>query len=78
MMETFYQCKIEKATTLLRVLRNNEKLNQDQLARMAGTSKPVICAFECNRREPTLSWVKRVAGAMGYEVKLVLTKTMKA
>jgi transcriptional regulator with XRE-family HTH domain len=73
-MKKYFECKIDDATTLLRVLRNDEKMNQRDVAKIAGTSHAVICAFECNRREPTLDWVKRVAGAMGYEVRFVLTK----
>jgi len=56
--------------TRLRILRG---LTQAELARRVGTQQPSIARLESGRDEPTLSFLRRVAEALGarLEVRIV-------
>jgi transcriptional regulator with XRE-family HTH domain len=53
---------------LLRTVRRRQGLSQDQLARRAGTSQPVISAYENGRRDPTLGTLRRLVQATGEQL----------
>jgi hypothetical protein len=53
------------AATLLRRARRRQGLTQRELARRAGTSQPVISAYEHGRRDPSLATLQRLVSAAG-------------
>lgn len=53
----------------LRLMRG---LTQEQLAEMVGTKQPSIARFEGGKRDPRLSFLRRVANALGYRVEVRL------
>lgn len=55
---------------LLRTVRRRRGLTQAALARAAGTSQPVISAYEAGRRDPTFGTLRRLIEAAGEEVQL--------
>lgn len=57
---------------LLRVARRRSGLNQAELARRAGTSQPVISAYEHGRRDPTTRTLRRLVAAAGGRLELRL------
>jgi uncharacterized protein len=50
---------------LLRAARRRQGLSQAELARRAGTSQPVISAYERGRRDPTYRTLRRLVEATG-------------
>jgi transcriptional regulator with XRE-family HTH domain len=54
--------------TLIRTVRRRRGLTQSALARAAGTSQPVISAYEAGRRDPTHGTLRRLIAAAGEEV----------
>jgi transcriptional regulator with XRE-family HTH domain len=58
---------------LLRLVRRRNGLTQAQLARAAGTSQPVISAYEHGRREPSVSMLARLVDAAGERLELGAT-----
>ncbi|HVM54534.1 MAG TPA: helix-turn-helix transcriptional regulator [Acidimicrobiales bacterium] len=50
---------------LLRVVRRRRGLSQAELAWRAGTSQPVISAYEHGRRDPTVGTLRRLIEASG-------------
>lgn len=50
---------------LIHVVRRRRGLTQAALARAAGTSQPVISAYEAGRRDPTHGTLRRIIGAAG-------------
>jgi transcriptional regulator with XRE-family HTH domain len=55
---------------LLREVRKRNGLSQAELARRAGTSQPVISAYERGRRDPTYGTLRRLVAASGEQVRL--------
>ena len=56
--------------TLLRAARRRQGLTQAELARRAGTSQPVISAYEHGRRDPTFGTLRRLVEATGERLRL--------
>jgi transcriptional regulator with XRE-family HTH domain len=57
---------------LLRVARERKGLSQAALAARAGTSQPVISAYENGRRDPTTRTLRRLITAAGGRLELLL------
>ena len=55
---------------LLRRARERSGLTQAQLARAAGTSQPVISAYEHGQRDPSIGTLERLIHAAGHELRL--------
>jgi transcriptional regulator with XRE-family HTH domain len=55
---------------LIRLVRRRRGLTQAALARAAGTSQPVISAYEAGRRDPTHGTLRKLVAAAGEEVTL--------
>ena len=55
---------------LLRTVRRRRGLTQAELARAAGTSQPVISAYEAGRRDPTHGTLRKLVAAAGEELTL--------
>ncbi len=55
---------------LLRSIRRRHGLRQADLARRAGTSQPVVSAYERGRREPTVATLERLVQACGERLVL--------
>jgi hypothetical protein len=55
---------------LLRSVRRRRGLTQADLARRAGTSQPVISAYEHGRRDPTFGTLDRLVGAAGEQLRI--------
>ena len=51
-------------------MRRRRGLTQAALARAAGTSQPVISAYEAGRRDPTYGTLHRLIRATGEELEL--------
>ncbi|WP_420639717.1 helix-turn-helix domain-containing protein [Candidatus Poriferisocius sp.] len=60
---------------LLRVARQRSGLSQAALAARAGTSQPVISAYENGRRDPTTGTLRRLIAATGNRLELRLAPT---
>ena len=56
---------------LIQAVRHRQGLTQTELARRAGTSQPVVSAYEHGRRDPTYGTLKKLVEAGGE--RLVLT-----
>src|SRR5258706_464718 len=54
--------------TLLTKARKRAGLTQAELARRAGTSQPVISAYEHGRRDPSIETLRRLVRAAGAEL----------
>ena len=50
---------------LIRTVRRRRGLTQAELARRAGTSQPVVSAYEHGRRDPTFGTLRRLVAAGG-------------
>jgi transcriptional regulator with XRE-family HTH domain len=57
--------------TLIRRVRQRRGLTQAELARRAGTSQPVVSAYEHGRRDPTCSTLRKLIAAGGESLELV-------
>lgn len=55
---------------LLVTARRRHGLTQAALAHRAGTSQPVISAYEHGRRDPTTATLRRLIGAAGERLEL--------
>jgi len=55
---------------LIRTVRRRNGLTQADLARRAGTSQPVVSAYEHGRRDPTYGTLRRLVEASGETVQL--------
>jgi uncharacterized protein len=55
---------------LLRSVRRRHGLTQADLARRAGTSQPVVSAYERGHREPTVGTLQRLVRAGGERLVL--------
>lgn len=55
---------------LIRQVRQRRGLTQAELARRAGTSQPVVSAYEHGRRDPTSATLRRLVAAGGESLEL--------
>jgi uncharacterized protein len=60
---------------LIRTVRRRRGLTQATLARAAGTSQPVISAYEAGRRDPTHGTLRKLVAAAGEELALTAGPT---
>ena len=51
-------------------MRRRQGLTQAALARRAGTSQPVVSAYEHGRRDPTVGTLERLVGAAGEQLRI--------
>ncbi|HEV3451200.1 MAG TPA: helix-turn-helix transcriptional regulator [Acidimicrobiia bacterium] len=58
------------AGELVRSVRRRRGLTQAELARRAGTSQPVVSAYERGRRDPTLGTLQRLVEAGGERLRV--------
>lgn len=58
------------AAQLIRLARTRHGLSQAELAKRAGTSQPVISAYERGRRDPTTGTLRRLLAAAGERLEL--------
>jgi transcriptional regulator with XRE-family HTH domain len=63
-------CVVDPAG-LIRSLRRRRGLTQAELARRAGTSQPVVSAYEGGHRDPTYATLRRLVEAGGERLELV-------
>jgi transcriptional regulator with XRE-family HTH domain len=59
------------AEHLLVGARQAAGLSQASLAKLAGTSRPTLSAYEHGRKSPTLATAARIIGEAGFELSLV-------
>lgn len=59
-----------EAGTIIRAVRRRGGLTQAELARRAGTSQPVISAYEHGRRDPTLGTLRKLVKAGGERLQV--------
>ncbi len=64
------------AATLIRRARIRRGLTQARLARNAGTSQPVVSAYEHGRRDPSLETLRRLIAATGERMQVGLAPLM--
>jgi predicted nucleotidyltransferase/DNA-binding XRE family transcriptional regulator len=64
-----------ESAVLLREARRRAHLTQTQLADRAGTTQSVVSAYEAGRRQPSLSTLRTLIAATGYELDLHLRAT---
>ncbi len=55
---------------LIRQVRQRRGLTQAELARRAGTSQPVVSAYEHGHRDPTYATLRRLIAAGGESLEL--------
>jgi transcriptional regulator with XRE-family HTH domain len=55
---------------LIKAVRRRQGLTQADLARRAGTSQPVISAYEHGRRDPTYATLRKLVEAAGEWLQL--------
>jgi transcriptional regulator with XRE-family HTH domain len=55
---------------LLKAVRRRQGLTQADLARRAGTSQPVISAYERGHRDPTFGTLRKLVAAGGEELQV--------
>jgi transcriptional regulator with XRE-family HTH domain len=55
---------------LIRAVRRRHGLSQAELARRAGTSQPVVSAYEHGRRDPTYATLRRLIEASGERFEI--------
>jgi hypothetical protein len=53
---------------LIHAVRRRHGLTQAALAQAAGTSQPVISAYEASRRDPTYGTLRRLVAAAGEDL----------
>ena len=58
------------AAELIRSVRRRHGLTQAELARRAGTSQPVVSAYEHGRRDPTVGTLRKLVAAGGEQLRL--------
>jgi len=59
-----------QAGAIIRAVRRRRGLTQADLAHRAGTSQPVISAYEHGRRDPTLGTLRKLVEAGGERLQL--------
>ena len=61
------------AAALLISVRRRNGLTQAELAMRAGTSQPVVSAYEHGRRDPSISTLRRMVAACGERLQIDAT-----
>ena len=61
---------------LIRALRRRQGLTQADLARRAGTSQPVVSAYEHDRRDPSIATLRKLVEAGGEQLRIRTTPTI--
>ncbi len=56
--------------SIIRTVRRRQGLTQAELARRAGTSQPVVSAYEHGHRDPTYETLRRLVEAGGEQLVL--------
>ncbi len=56
--------------TVIRAVRRRQGLTQAELARRAGTSQPVISAYEHGRRDPSYETLRKLVEAAGERLQV--------
>lgn len=64
-----YPCGVDSEHLLLQA-RKDAGLSQAALAKVAGTSRPTLSAYEQGRKSPTLDTAVRIIGQAGFEFAL--------
>ena len=62
-----------EAATLIRTVRTRQGLTQTQLAQRAGTTQPVVSAYEHGRRDPSVRTLRKLVEAGGERLDLGAT-----
>jgi len=57
------------ASTIIQAVRRRQGLTQAELARRAGTSQPVISAYEHGHRDPSLATLRKLVEAGGERLR---------
>ena len=60
----------------MRTLRQSAGVTQSRLAELAGTSQPTIAAYESGSKVPNLRTLRKLARALGLEVRLQFVPAM--
>ncbi len=55
---------------IIQAVRKRQGLTQAELARRAGTSQPVVSAYEHGRRDPTMDTLRKLVEAGGERLHL--------
>ena len=55
---------------LIKAVRRRQGLTQAELARRAGTSQPVVSAYERDQRDPTTETLRRLVAAAGERLTI--------
>jgi transcriptional regulator with XRE-family HTH domain len=55
---------------LIKAVRRRQGLTQAELARRAGTSQPVVSAYEHDRRDPTIATLAKLVAAGGERLQI--------
>jgi hypothetical protein len=58
------------AAMIIQTVRRRQGLTQAELARRAGTSQPVISAYEHGRRDPTYQMLRKLVEAGGERLHI--------
>jgi transcriptional regulator with XRE-family HTH domain len=58
------------AAQVIRAIRRRQGLTQAQLARRAGTSQPVVSAYEHGRRDPGYETLRKLVEAAGERLRV--------
>jgi transcriptional regulator with XRE-family HTH domain len=66
------------AARLIHLARTRHALSQAELAARAGTSQPVISAYERGRRDPTTRTLRRLLAAAGERLEVRLAPSVPA
>lgn len=56
--------------TLIKAVRRRQGITQAELARRAGTSQPVVSAYEHGRRDPSYETLRKLVEAGGERLRL--------
>ena len=59
-----------EASDVLKKARARAGITQAELARNAGTSQPVVSAYEHGRREPSIETLRRLVAAAGAVLRI--------
>ena len=55
---------------LIKAVRRRSGLTQAELAERAGTSQPVVSAYEHGRRDPSFATLNKLIGAGGHRLQI--------
>jgi XRE family transcriptional regulator, regulator of sulfur utilization len=58
----------------VRTLREMKGLSQGQLAKAAGCHQPDVSDLEHGRHEPTISFLRRIAAALGVNLSVLMSE----